>query len=40
METNCPLLELEKPTIGTAEGSTFAYFALNIEDTSKMLTIM
>lgn len=40
MENSWPLLEPEKPMISTAEGNTFAYFTLRIEDTSKMLTVM
>ena len=40
MDVESTLLEPEVATIGTAEGNTFAYFQLCIEDTSKMLTIM
>ena len=34
------LLSPNQSVIGTAEGTSFAYFKINIEDTSKMLTIM
>lgn len=34
------ILKEDEEVIGKAQGNTFAYFQLNIQDTSKMLTIM
>lgn len=40
MEINEIELKPNIPHIGTAVGGTFAYYWINVEDTSKMLTIM
>ena len=40
MEVEGTLLKADEKVIGTADGNTFAYYRLSIEDTTKMLTIM